>query len=53
MPLDEWWPEHLARGRALLDSLGLTGWDPRVIHTAMGRDSYPVPYPTVQDAPAV
>jgi hypothetical protein len=51
VPLDEWWPEHLARGRALLDSLGLTGWDPRVIHTSIGRASYPVPYPTVQDGP--
>jgi hypothetical protein len=50
-PSSEWWDEHLARGRALLDSLGLTAWDPRVIHTAMGRDSYPVPYPSVQDAP--
>ncbi len=46
---DEWWLEHLARGRALLDSLGLTSWDPRVIHTSMGRASYPVPFPTVQD----
>jgi hypothetical protein len=51
VPLDEWWPEHLARGRALLDSVGLTGWDPRVIHTSMGRDSHPVPYSTVQDGP--
>ncbi len=47
----EWWLEHLIRGRALLDSLGLTSWDPRIIHTSMGRDSYRVPYPTVQDAP--
>jgi hypothetical protein len=50
-PSQEWWAEHLARGRTLLDSLGLTSWDPRVIHTAMGRDSYPVPYPSVQAAP--
>ena len=50
-PSQEWWTEHLARGRALLDSLGLSSWDPRVIHTAMGRDSYPVPYSSVQDAP--
>jgi hypothetical protein len=50
-PSQEWWAEHLARGRALLDSLGLASWDPRVIHTAMGRDSYPVPYPSVQAAP--
>jgi hypothetical protein len=47
----EWWPEHLARGRQLLDELGLTSWDPRVIHTSLGRDSYPVPYPAVQDGP--
>jgi hypothetical protein len=46
---NEWWLEHLVRGRALLDGLGLTSWDPRVIHTSMGRDSYPVPFPTVQD----
>ena len=46
---NEWWPEHLARGRELLDQLGLTSWDPRVIHTSMGQDSYPVPYPTVVD----
>ncbi|HEV2450648.1 MAG TPA: hypothetical protein VGS62_01820, partial [Streptosporangiaceae bacterium] len=47
----EWWLEHLIRGRALLDSLGLSSFDPRIIHTSMGRDSYPVPYPTVQDGP--
>jgi hypothetical protein len=46
---NEWWPEHLARGRELLDQLGLTSWDPRVIHTSMGRESYPVPYPNVLD----
>ena len=46
---NEWWGEHLARGRELLDELGLTSWDPRAIHTSMGRESYPVPYPTVQD----
>jgi hypothetical protein len=50
-PATESWDEHFARGRALLDSLGLSAWDPRVIHTAMGRDSYPVPYSSVQDAP--
>ena len=47
--IEEWWPEHLTRGRELLDQLGLTSWDPRVIHTSMGRESYPVPYPTVLD----
>jgi hypothetical protein len=50
-PTEEWWTEHLARGRALLDSFGLTAWDPRVIHTGMGLDSYPVPYPSVQTEP--
>jgi len=50
-PSEEWWTEHLARGRALLDGLQLTTWDPRVIHTSMGTDSYPVPYSSVQDAP--
>jgi hypothetical protein len=50
-PSQEWWDEHLIRGRTLLNTLGLTGWDPRLIHTAMGRDSYPVPYPTVDALP--
>jgi hypothetical protein len=50
-PSQEWWDEHLVRGRALLGSLGLSTWDPRVIHTAMGRDSYPVPYSTVEALP--
>ncbi|MGA2804901.1 MAG: hypothetical protein ABSF89_10995 [Acidimicrobiales bacterium] len=50
-PSEEWWTEHLARGRALLDGLQLTTWDPRVIHTSMGTDSYPVPYSSVQNAP--
>jgi hypothetical protein len=47
--LNEWWPAHLAPGRQLLDQLSLTSWDPRVIHTSLGGQSYPVPYPTVQD----
>jgi len=50
-PSEEWWTEHLARGRTLLDGLQLTTWDPRVIHTSMGTDSYPVPYSSVQDPP--
>jgi hypothetical protein len=45
----EWWLEHLVRGRALLDGLGLTTWDPRVIHTSMARSSYLVPFSTVRD----
>ncbi|MFZ1925408.1 MAG: hypothetical protein WAU42_04605 [Solirubrobacteraceae bacterium] len=48
---EEGWLEHLIRGKELLDSLGLSAWNPRVIHTSMGAGSYPVPYPTVQDAP--
>ena len=47
----EWWQQHLTPGRALLDGLGLTSWDPRVIHTSMGGASYTVPFSTVQDGP--
>ena len=50
-PGQEWWVEHLQRGRALLDSLGLNAWDPRVLRTSMGEDTYGVPFPTVQDGP--
>ena len=49
--LQDWWLEHLLTGRAPLDSLGLTTWTPRIIYTSMGQQSYPVPYPTVQDGP--
>jgi hypothetical protein len=48
---EEWWLEHEVRGRALLNSLGLGSWSPRVLQTSMARDSYPVPYPNVQDGP--
>ena len=54
VPSDRWPPTNGGRstwpaaGHCSIE-LGLTGWDPRVIHTSMGRDSYPVPYPTVQD----
>lgn len=48
---EEWWLEHAVRGGELLNSVGLGGWHPRVLQTSMGRDSYPVPYPNVQDGP--
>jgi hypothetical protein len=50
-PGTEWWLEHLVNGQNTLDSLGLASWHPRVIHTAIGRDSYPVPYSTILDSP--
>ena len=46
--LNQWWADHLIRGRQLLDSYGETSWDPRVIHLAMPAASYPVNLPTVQ-----
>jgi len=48
---EEWWLEHAVRGRALLDSLGLASWNPRVLLTSMGRDSFAVRFPNVQSAP--
>ena len=47
--IGEWWLEHLLTGRGPLDSLGLASWAPRIIRTSMGQQSYPVPYPNVQD----
>ena len=46
--INPWWSDHLARGRALLNSFGYNGWDPRVIHLGLGQNSFPVPFPTVQ-----
>ena len=43
--------EHEVRGGALLTSVGLGSWNPRVLQTSLARDSYPVPYPNVQDGP--
>ncbi len=48
---EEWWLEHLVRGSTLLNNLGLGSWNPRVLRTSTGRDSYPVPFPNVQDGP--
>lgn len=47
--LNNWWTQHLARGRQLLNDFGYTAWDPRVIHLGMEDNSFPVPFPTVQD----
>ena len=47
----QWWAAHLSPGRMLLDSLGLVDWDPRLAHVSLGAASYPVPFPTVQQAP--
>ncbi len=46
--LNQWWADHLLRGRQLLDTYGETSWDPRVIHLAMPATSFPVNLPTVQ-----
>jgi hypothetical protein len=45
----EWWTEHLSTVRTPLDTLGLANWAPRIVRTSMGEQSYPVPYPNVQD----
>ena len=47
----QWWTQHLARGRQLLNSLGFESWDPRVIHLGLSERSSPVPFPTVQSGP--
>ncbi len=49
--LNQWWADHLLRGRQLLDSYGETTWDPRVIQMAMPASSYPINLPTVQAGP--
>lgn len=48
---EEWWLEHEIRGVELLNSVGLGSWNPRVLQTSLARESYPVPYPNVQDGP--
>ena len=35
--INPWWTQHLARGRALLDSFNYNDWDPRVIHLGLAR----------------
>jgi hypothetical protein len=49
--INPWWSEHLARGRAVLNSFGYDNWDPRVIHLGLAQNSFPVPFPTVQAGP--
>ena len=46
-----WWDDHLAGGRALLDGLGWVGWDPRLVHTGLAPEDYPVRAPTVVAGP--
>jgi len=46
--INQWWGDHILRGRQLLDSYGETSWDPRVIHMGMPATSYPINLPTVQ-----
>ena len=46
-----WWGPHLAAGRDLLDSYGYTTWDPRLVHTGLAPDDYPVKAPTVVAGP--
>ena len=46
-----WWSAHLAPGRELLDSYGYTGWDPRLLHTGLTPEDYPVQAPTVVAGP--
>jgi hypothetical protein len=46
-----WWQQHLEPGRAQLDVLGYTAWDPRVIHSALSPSDFPVLSPTVVNGP--
>ena len=46
-----WWQQHLAPGRAQLDALGYTAWDPRLVHTGLSPADFPVASPTVVAAP--
>lgn len=46
-----WWTTHLSAGRKLLNDFGYNTLDPRVIHLGLENASFPVPFPTVQNAP--
>ncbi len=46
--MNQWWLDHLVRGRQLLDSYQYNQWDPRVIHLGMPEGSFPISFPTVQ-----
>jgi hypothetical protein len=48
---NQWWSQHLQRGRQLLDSFGFQSWDPRAIHLGLTSRSSIVPFPTVQSGP--
>jgi hypothetical protein len=47
----QWWDQHLLPGRTQLDTLGYTAWDPRLIHTGLAPDDFPVSSPTVIAGP--
>jgi hypothetical protein len=49
--MNQWFANHLVRGRQLLDSFGFNTWDPRLIHLGLLDGSAPVPFPTVQTGP--
>jgi hypothetical protein len=46
-----WWQQHLIPGRAQLDALGYTTWDPRLVHTGLSPADFPVSSPTVISGP--
>jgi hypothetical protein len=46
-----WWTAHLTPSRTVLDSVGLTAWDPRAAHTGLLADDFPVNLPTVIAGP--
>jgi hypothetical protein len=49
--INQWFQQHLVRGRQLLDAFGFQSMDPRVIHTGLASNGAPVPFPTVQAGP--
>jgi hypothetical protein len=49
--MNQWWIDHLARGRALLNLYQYNAWDPRLIHLGMPDGSFPINVPTVQAGP--
>lgn len=46
----QWWQEYTLSGRQLLDLFGFNTWDPKIIHVSLEPNSFPVPYPIVQDS---
>ena len=48
--INQWFQQHLVRGRQLLDAFGFQSMDPRVIHTGLAATSAPVPFPRCKPA---